>query len=504
LTNLDPSAGISPELATDWTVNDTGTTWTFMLRNDVPWVRLDPVTGDVEVLRTVTAYDVEYGIKRACDPRLEAVSTPLAAKVVLGCDLLALTPTEDVTDADYDQVQVRALDDATLEIDLQYPVAHFRSLTSIWIFRPVPREIVEVSGENWSEPGTIATNGPYLLSEWDPGNRLVLVRNPYLPDDLRGPGNVERVEINAVADASIGFALYQQNQIDSSPVNSAVLADVLANEEYSAELVTKFDLTSVYFGFAYDKAPFDNVHVRRAFSAAVDRERFVNERFPWFALPMIHFTPPGVFGSPPIDQVGVGFDPEYARAQLAQAGYPDCEGFPDINILAFTGSADWFDFLVESAEEQLNCDPDHFHIEEADWPYFFEVITPGLDPKVRPHMWAAFWIPDYADAHNFVGDVLSCEAENAFMRRCAEVDDLIEQAAAETDTAARVALYRDIEEWFFGAEGEFPIIPLFMVTGQMLFKPWVEYSGSLIGAAGGIRFDWITIDQAAQSAARVP
>ncbi len=88
LTNADPEnpGNIVPELATSWTVDDTGTVWTFTIRNDVPWVHWNPDTDEGEVLRNVTAGDIAYGIKRSCDPRLGAYYTSVADKVILGCN----------------------------------------------------------------------------------------------------------------------------------------------------------------------------------------------------------------------------------------------------------------------------------------------------------------------------------------------------------------------------------------------------------------------------------
>jgi ABC-type oligopeptide transport system substrate-binding subunit len=119
-------------------------------------------------------------------------------------------------------------------------------------------------------------------------------------------------------------------------------------------------------------------------------------------------------------------------------------------------------------------------------------------------MWQLFWIPDYPDANNWVGDVLSCNSDNSFMRPCSEVDDLILQAAAEPDLATRAELYRDIEERFFGPEGEHPMIPLYMHGWNLMVKPWLDgpFATDGIGFWVGLHYDWYTIDQAAQLAAR--
>ena len=332
LTNTDPltPGGILPELATSWTTNDDGTVWTFNIRNDVPWVQWDPVNDEATALRMVTAGDIEYGIKRACDPRVLAQYGYVVAGVVAGCSDALAIDSAAFTDADFDVVGVKALDDATLEIALLFPSGYFLSETPMWIYRPVPREIIEQYGDNWTDPGNVVTNGPFVVDEWVRGVRRVYMRNPLIPSDLVGPGNLERRIVTIVEDAGTQFALYQDNQIDAAGVPSAELQSVLSDPTYSDQLKQTSDLAVFYFAFAVDKAPFDNVSARRAFSAAIDRNAFIQEVLQGRGIPMIHFTPPGMFGAPPINEVGVGYDPEFAAAQMADAGYANCEGFPNL------------------------------------------------------------------------------------------------------------------------------------------------------------------------------
>jgi oligopeptide transport system substrate-binding protein len=504
LTNADPEVpgNILPELATAWSVSEDGMTYTFTIRTDVPWVRWDPVTDEGEVLRNVTAGDIAYGIKRACDPRLGAYYTSVADKVILGCDEVSQKAVDDVVDADYDLVQVEAPDDATLIVHLKFSAGFFESQTPMWMYRPVPREVIEEFGDNWTDIGTIVTNGPFVMDELVRGVRRVYLRNPYIPADLVGPGNVERVVVTIVEDAGTVFALYQDNQIDRAGVPPAELQSVLNDPAYADQLSQTSDLTVFYFGFAHDKAPFDNVHARRAFSASVDRNAFVQEIRQNRGVPMIHLTPPGMFGAPPINEVGVGYDPEFARSEMEAAGYPNCEGFPNIELVAYQGAGPWAEFLAASAERELGCDPAIMTVEQQEFSVLLETIDPRNAPEDRPNVWTLGWGPDYPDANNWVGDVLSCEGENTFKRPCSEVDDLIAQAAEEPDQNTRVELYYRIEELFFGPEGDQPILPLFMRLDYALTKPWVTGPFDTDGLFGGAHLDWRTIDQAAQLAAR--
>jgi len=504
LTNNDPlvPGNVLPEVATDWTVSDDGLVWTFNLRNDIPWVRWDPVNDNAEIMRMVTAHDFEYAIKRSCDPNLASYYSSLNSQMIAGCDVPFNTPVEELTPELFDAVQAVALDDVTFQITLQFSAGYFLPQTGMWQNRAVPEEVISEYGENWTDVGVIWTNGPFVIDELVRGVRRVYLRNPHLPADIQGPGNLERIVTTVVEDQGTRFSLYQDNQIDVSGVPTAELQAILDDPAYEGQLFQVADLGVFYFAYAHDKAPFDNVHARRAFSAAIDRNAFVQEIRQNRGVPMIHFTPPGMFGAPPVNEVGVGYNPEYARQQIELAGYPNCEGFPTIEFIAQSGIGSWGECLAASVERELGCDPNIMTIEQQEFSVILETTSAQNATEDRPNIWTAGWGPDYPDANNWVNDVLSCEGQNDFKRPCTETDDLIQQAARESDPAVRQELYYRIEEQFFGEDGDFPIAPLFLRLDYVLIKPWYKAPVETDGLFGGAHWDWRTIDQEAQLAAR--
>ncbi len=506
LTTVDPiTNAIEAELATSWEVSADGLTWTFNLRNDVNWMQYDPASDTATVIRPVVAGDIMYGIKRACDPRLGSYYGSVAATVIAGCDLVNQSPSESVTDdlVFGDTTKVSAPDDTTLVIELQFSAGYFFSMTPMWMLKAVPREIIEQYGDDWTQPGNIVTNGPYFLKENTRGVRRVFVRNETLPADVyAGSGNVEIQNVTLIEDTGTQYALYLDKQLDTVGVPRAEIQNALADPELSQQILQIFDLAVGYFGFAHEKAPFDNVHARRAFSAIIDRQAFVEQIAGGRGVPMIHFTPPGMFGAPAINSIGIGYDPEYAKLEMEAAGYPNCEGFPNINVVTQSTAGTWAEFWAASAEEHLGCDPALFTIEQLEFSVYLQVTSEDTADQDRPHAWMALWGPDYPDANNWVGDVLSCEVKYAFKRACTEVDDLISQAAAEGDPLVREQLYAEIEEAFFGADGEFPIAPIYLRSVFTLVQPWYTGPFETDGLFGGAHWDTRTIDMAAKLAAR--
>jgi oligopeptide transport system substrate-binding protein len=508
LTDYDPITGeVVPELAVfdDPSELVDGTTWTFNLRDDVMWKQYDPATGEATSLRPVVAGDFVYGMKRACDPRLGAYYGTVAAKVIAGCEVVNQTDAEEVTDdlVFGDTIQVSAPDDTTLVVELQFPATYFFSMTPMWMIRPVPQETIEEFGDDWTQPGNIVTNGPYFVQENTRGVRRVFVRNNDLPQDLySGDGNIERINTTLIEDPGTTFSLYQQNELDTSGVPGAELQAILADPEFANELLQIFDLAVFYFAFAHDKPPFDNVNARRAFSAVIDRETFVSQINQNRGVPMIHFTPPGMAHAPPINEIGVGFNPEYAAEQIEEAGFPNCEGFPNVEIVTYQGAGDWAEFWAAGAEEHLGCDPNIFNVEQLEFSVLLEVIDADTPTQDRPNAWTLGWGPDYADANNWVNDVLSCTSDNAFLRECTAVDDLINEAAQESDSERRTELYAEIEEAFFGPDGEHTIAPIYLRSGYTLVKPWYTGPFTTDGLFGGAHWGSRSIDMAAKLAAR--
>jgi oligopeptide transport system substrate-binding protein len=488
LTNYDlDTAEIVPEAATSWEISEDGMTYTFKIRTDIPWVKYDPETGEVTQeqdengdARFVTAYDFVYGIKRACNPNTGSYYSSIIAPNIVGCeDVLYAEDPENIPAELFDAIGVSAPDEETLIIELPFAAAYFLSMTPMWTLTATPEWAIEAHGDQWTEAGNIVSNGRYVLVEWNRGVSRKLARNPLMPEDMQGGGNIEVFETNVVPDVATGYALWLNGEVDTSGIPDAELEAHLA--EYANETVQVPDLAVFYIAFRMTKAPFDNVHVRRAFSAAFDRETFVAEVRQGQGLPMKHFAPPGIFGAPPIDEVGVGYNPEYAREQLAEAGYPDCEGFPEVSSLGYSGQStlNWIEFAQANWAENLGCSPDLITIEQQD---FSDLLaTTKLDDDEAPNMWTLGWGPDYGDENNWVGDVLSCETAVRMKRECNEIDDLIDAARVESDPQKRIEMYAEIEDAFFGEEGEFPFMPLYLRIAFVAEHSWLERTPALFG-----------------------
>ncbi len=465
LTNINnETAEIEPELATDWEISEDGLVWTFHMRDDATWTDGRPVT----------AHDIEYSVKRAIAPE---TASPYAYVLYIIKNAQAINQTDVSAGDSYDidTLGVKALDDTTVQFTLEAPASYFLAISSMWTLRPVPQWAIEAYGESWTEPGNVVSNGPYMLEEWKHGESLSFVKNPdyYDADNVQ----IDRVEVDIITDQFTEMALYESGELDMAgdgpgTLPAEELARVQADPELSQQLHVGPRASTTYVGFTMTKPPFDDPLVRKAFSAAIDREVMVRDVV-GSGVPATQFAPPGIFGAPD-PEVGIKTDAEQARAWLAEAGYPDGEGFPTVTYRYFTSSLE--EALGEALQamwkETLNVD---VKLESQEWPVFIAGINPETPLEEMPEMWRLGWGADYPDENNWVYEVFHCVASTNYSRaECTAADEMAQEAALETDSAKRKALYEQVESLMFGEEVR--AAPYYHRGYTILTKPGVERS----------------------------
>jgi oligopeptide transport system substrate-binding protein len=495
---------IVPELATEWSVSGDGLTWTFKMRDDVQWVNYNPETKETTEVGPVTAHDVVYGVKRTLNP--ETASTYAYVLYIIKGGEAANTG-----EGSLDDVAVKAVDDYTVEFTLESPAGYFPAIAGMWVARPQPQAAIEEHGEQWTEPGNIVTNGPYLLESWEHEATMVMVKNPkyYDADNVQ----IERIEWVMVQEASTQMAMYENNELDVQGGNVGwppPLEDmdrIKADPVLSKELSITPRLCTYFYGFVTTKPPFDNHLVRKAFSAAIDRQSLIDNVTKGEQVPAKHFACPGIFGAPPVDEVGIGTDAEQAKAWLAEAGYPDGEGLGEIILMHNVSEAHAAIAQAIAAmwKETLNVD---VKIETQEWKVYLQTLNKNTPVEDVPHIFRMGWCADYPDENNWVHEVFNTSAGANRARRgcvdpnCEEVqptkfDELTVQGAKEQDPEKRKEIYREAERILI--EEETAIATIYHYTFITMNKPWIteRYDSNL---AGDPIKDW-KIDAEAQAEA---
>ncbi|MBC7263297.1 MAG: peptide ABC transporter substrate-binding protein [Chloroflexi bacterium] len=473
LTDFDEKTmEVIPELATEWSVSDDGLTWTFKLRKDVYWVHWDPATAKAEKKRLVNAYDVEYAVKRCLDP---ATASDYAYVLYIIKNGLQVN-TGEITDLN--EVGVKAVDEWTVQFTLEKPAGYFPGIAGMWVCRPTPKEVHDQFGDKWTEPGNIWTNGPYCLDTWEHENKMVMKKNPfyYGAKDV----TIETINWAMVVEESTAFAMYEAGELDVCGVPSADLDRVRADATLSKELYIAPILCTYYYGFNTTKPPFDNPKVRQAFSLAIDRQRLIDTVLKGGQKPAKTFACPGIFGSPAEDPnfPDIIFDPAKAKALLAEAGYPDGKGLPDITLMFNTseGHKRIAEFIQSSWKENLGVE---VKLANQEWAVYLKTVH-GPD---TPQIYRLGWCADYPDENNWVLEVFhptlgsndpkwSGPAAEEFAR-------LTEEAAATSDPAKRKELYFKAEKIL--CVDEAVIAPIYYYTRVVCTKPYVERGYAPLG-----------------------
>jgi len=506
LTNFNPVTNeVEPYLATSWDIAENADgeqTWTFHLRDDVPWVKYDPISGETtqEVdadgnPRFVNAYDVEYGVKRTVDP---ATGSDYAYVTYVIKNAAAINGGDE--ELTIDDLGVKALDETTVEFTLEYPAGYFDGISTMWIVKPMPAWAIDEWGDKWTEAGLIVTSGPYVLESWIHGGELSLVKNPLwiAADSVQ----IERVDFVMITEASTSFALYENNELDSTGVPLPEMDRVKADPVLSEELRIAPVPCTYYYGFTNIKPPLDDVRVRRAFSQAIDRQSLADNVLKGGQIPATSFAPPGIFGAPEPGTVGLGYDAAAAKASLQE--YLDEKGmtideFNALDVVLMHNTSEGH-ARIAAAIQQMWADVlgVTVRVENQEWAVYLDTLKNTTPLEDMPHIWRLGWCADYPDENNWVHEVFNADAgANRLRREAGEFDALTAAAGIEPDPAKRAEMYAEAERLL--TEVETAYAPIYHYTSVNVSKPWLTRN---FPAIGGIDiYNW-TVDMDAKLAAQ--
>ena len=438
---------VVPDVAKSWQVSEDGHIYVFTLRDDVHWSDGVPVT----------AGDFEYAWKR----RLSATREPVAAALL---DIKNARAFRRGELSDPGQIGVRSSNEHTLIVELEQPAGYFLQLMAAADTFPVPRHLVAAWGEHWSAPPTIATNGPFLLQTWQPGEKLLMVRNSHFHG--RVMGNVTEVEVNFGVDWPASVAMYEADRLDYLEIallNAAsaageLLDAVRVRQRHSAEFMLIPELATSFMGINTSRPPFHDPRVRRALVLATDREAYVNIALHGMAIPPTGgFVPPELPGH--AHGIGLPYDPVEARRLLAEAGYPDGLGFPSVNALVSNAAVPFIDFQQEQWRSNLGIE---VTTERLDFGAFIAALH-----STSPSLFFWGWIADYPDPDNFLR--VGLKLTRSWWQN-ESFEALVRQAKQMTDPRERMKLYRQADQILIE---EAAVMPLYYTCLPLLLKPWL-------------------------------
>ena len=389
--------------AESWEVSEDGLTWTFTMRDGLKW-------SDGSDL---TAKDFEYSFKRLADPNTAAPYGQTVVGMIAGYAEATGNPDADgnqTTEPNPDALQVEASEDGkTLTIHLSYPCSYFDKIAAFAAMSPVQQATVETNGDSWcTQPDTFICNGPYMISEWTPSERIVLTKNP----NYVGGWDTSRIVSDTITlllieDEAAAYAAY--NSGEAQLVKSVPSDEIpsLTKAEDGGDFYVDSNLGTYYLSVNCEREPFTDPLVRKALSLAIDREYVSEVVMQGTYSPAHSISCPGITdadGSQFADNanggtpyIGSDYDAnlEEAKSLLAEAGYPDGEGFPAITYS--TNDQGYHMPLAEylqTAWSELGID---VTIETVEWASFTPQRRAGDYDVCRNG-----WVMDYDDPSNML------------------------------------------------------------------------------------------------------
>ena len=425
---IDENNEVQPGQAESYEVSDDGLTWTFHMRDGLKW-------SDGSDL---TAADFEYSFKRLASPDTAAPYAETVVGMIDGYQDAIGNPDEDgntTTDPDWDALNVRASEDGkTLTVQLSYPCSYFDKLASFVATSPVQQATVEANGDAWcTEPDTYVCNGPYMITEWTPSERIVLSKNPYYVGGWDSSKIVsDTITLLLLEDSSASYAAY--NSGEAQLVKDVPTDEIpsLTRAEDGGDFYLDEIMGTYYISLNDQEEPFTDVRVRKALSLAIDRDYVANTIMQGIYTPATALVGPGIVdengyfmdnanGGEPYISDDYEANLEEAKSLLAEAGYPDGEGFPTITYSA--NDAGYHIPVAEYLQQAWGELGITMNIDKVEWSSFIPMRRAG-DYDISRNGWSM----DYNDPSNMLELFTTNNGNNDGKYANPEFDQVIEDS----------------------------------------------------------------------------
>jgi oligopeptide transport system substrate-binding protein len=443
LLRFDRHGRSTPGAAASWEISPDHLTYTFHLRPDAKWSDGQPVT----------ARDFVESWRRTLDPvTASAYSYQLFG--VKGAEEFATGKEKD-----FAKVGVEATNPLTLKVTLARPTPYFLDLCAFPTLYPVRVDLIARYGDDWVKPSRLVGNGGFVLEDWRINDSIRLKKNPLYWDAAHV--QLASVDVLPISKANVAYNFYAAGQADLIMDKGLAPPSLLDALKPRPDFHAAPFLGTFFLRFNCAKGPFTDSRVRKAFSMAIDRKRITDKITRAGESSALSFVPPGIPGySAPS---GLTENSTAAARLLAEAGYPGGKGFPLTTYLYSEGELNE-GVAIELQSMWKEALGVSIQLARQEWKVYLNSLG-SLDFGIA----RSSWVGDYPDPNTFLDLFLSESGNNRTGWRSPRYDDLIHQAASETDPEIRFSILKKAEEYLI-REGV-PIAPLFFYVGIQLYDP---------------------------------
>ena len=449
LVSEDPDLNIIPGVAQTWEVSESGLVYTFNLNPNAKWSNGE----------TITAHDFVGTYKRMLTDSIAAEYSYMLFHVV-GAEDYLLGKIDD-----FSQTGFKALDEHTLELTLHQRTPFLLHAMNHYAWYPVPIKVIdqfgglERKGTTWTRPENFVGNGAFNLKSWQPNRKIIAERSPTYWDAENVP--LDEIHFYPIESIDTEERMFRTGQLHIT--NEVPLSKIKIYLEESPEMISIMPYNGVYFyRFNTTEPPFDDVRVRKALAYAINREDLVEKVTLANETPAYHVVPPRLLTYTSDHKLPANL--VEAKRLLAEAGYPNGEGFPQADLIYNTSEK--HRTIAEAIQQMWRKNLGiNMGLYNQEWKVYLDAQD-NLDFQII----RAGWIADYVDPHVFIDMWKTGGGNNDTGWGNEEYDWMLSQALAAPNDEERFKVYNRMEKILID---EMPVLPIYHYTNSKLISPKV-------------------------------
>lgn len=445
-TNPDGSSELAPGLAERWEISDDGLVYTFYLRKGVKFHNGEEFKAD----------DIVYTFERMLKPKTGALNQDFITAIKGATDMM-----EEKADT---LAGLEVIDDYTIKITLESAFAPFLANIATPGVSIYNRKFTEEAGDQFGlTPETTCGTGPFKLSKW--------ILNSETQVDVfegywGGRAKLDGVNWKTVQDADTQRMMFENGEVDEFDCDEAPsqIPYFANSEKYKDWLKIGNRVGIYYYSINANIEPFDDIRIRKAFQMSFDKQQLLDTLFDGRGTVQSGILPPGLIGHNP-DLPEIKYDPDKAKALMAEAGYPD--GF-EMDICMVTDSPNTLQLneMVQAMLSKVNIKANIVQMDEASW-Y-------GTRAEGKLGSYTTSWSADFNDPDNFFYTFFAPQntIKRSFNYKNAEASQKVVEARAMIDEEERIKVYRELEKQIIQEDAAW--VPLYSKQHIFVVNPRVQ------------------------------
>ncbi|MCL2067923.1 MAG: peptide ABC transporter substrate-binding protein [Treponema sp.] len=439
LVTYDLDANVIPGVAESWTYNSDRTVITFNLRQGITW----------SDGTAITAGQIVDSWLHHLDPATASEYAYMIGYVVKGAE------EYNSGTGSPDDVAIRAVDDRTFEVTLIGPTPYAVDMMAHYAFSPLPMHVIQSHGTAWTRPENFAGNGPFVLSEYVPNNRIVVVPNTAYWN--RANVHLTKITFLPIEDLNTSYNAFLGGEIDwDTDVPLARIDEVKLHKDYQVA-----PQVGTYYLLVNNRnhPALADSRVRRALSMAIDRDELINNVVKGGQIPALSLVPPMGDYAP---AAGNGFNVTEAKRLLAEAGYPDGHGLPAFEYIYNTLDTHRIigEYIQQAWRNNLGV---NIQLQNMEWASYLDYRSTGQFQIAR-----AGWVSDYMDPQDLLNLLVSDSGNNDGKYSDAEYDRIARRTGVIDNSPERTGLMRQAED--IGITRDQAVIPIYFYVSQSMIN----------------------------------